>query len=108
MKYVVFTRHFINCWELNEDITVKFLLVNHDEKGSWGLVMQTNAKMCKALGIEKHEWYTYHKCQTDKVMAISCTGYAFVCSIPDGGEAIKLGLFWCQAARIAKKITEKK
>ena len=65
--------------------------------------MQTNIKICKALASEKHEWYVYHKQHIDKVMAIAFNGYAFVGSTPDGGEAVELGLFWCQVARIVEK-----
>ena len=65
--------------------------------------MRSNAKMCEALGLEKHEYYAYHKNHIDKVMVVCFTAFAFKGSIINGGDAMKLGMFRCQSARIAKR-----
>lgn len=103
-KHVEFAKLFLNCWDLELGEDGKYLFIHYDEKWFYGMVMRANTKMCKTLGIEKHEWYAFHKCHIDKVMVIAFTAFAYQGTITNGGQALKLGLFWCQAARIAKKI----
>jgi hypothetical protein len=59
--------------------------------------------MCAELGIEKHEYYIYHKSHIKQVMAVAITGYAFDGSPANGGDGLKIGIYRVQAARIEKR-----
>jgi hypothetical protein len=68
-----------------------------------GILRRANAKICKELGIEKHEYYIYHKSHIEKVMAVAITGYASDGSPDNGGDGLKIGIYRVQVSRIAKK-----
>jgi len=100
-RHVVFAKHVRNNWGIPRG---KILWVHYDEKWLfYGFVARANAKMCEALGIDKSEYYVYHKCHIDKVMALAVTAYAFDGNVNNGGDGLKLGLWRVQVARIAKR-----
>jgi len=99
-KHVAFATLVCNNWNLKRG---KYLWLHYDEKWFWGFVARANAKKCEALGIDKKEYYLYHKCHIDKVMALAMTGYAFDTNVDNGGHGLKVGIWRVQGARIAKR-----
>jgi len=114
-KHVAFARRFRNLWGLrhrqdSEAPAAKFLLVHYDEKWFYGLLARGNAKRCAALGLTSERTgrlRAYHRNHINKVMVVAAVAYAFEGNIENGGDGIKLGLFRCQAAKIAKKTVRK-
>jgi hypothetical protein len=59
----------------------------------------------KCLGwTSRTSMHTTSKSHIDKVMAVAIVGYAFDINVENGGHGLKIGLFRCQGARIAKKL----
>ncbi|KAL3910874.1 MAG: hypothetical protein SGARI_001917 [Bacillariaceae sp.] len=100
-KHSAFAKRYLNKWELPAN--QKVLLVHYDEKWFYGMVARCNAKMSMLLGVEKQYTHVFHKSHINKVMAVAFTGYAFDGNYEDGGHGLKLGLFRCNGARVAKK-----
>ena len=63
--------------------------------------------MCELLGIEKQYHHVFHQSHINKVMVVAFTGYAFDGDYEEGGHGLKLGLWRCNAARVAKKLVRK-
>ena len=99
-KQVAFCKHLLNYWGLPRQ---KYLWIHYDEKWFWGFVARCNAKRCAVLGLDENIYFAYHKNHINKVMLIAFVAYAFDGEFENGGDGIKLGLFRCQAAKIAKK-----
>jgi hypothetical protein len=100
-KHVVFAKLILNNWNLPRGW---YLWMHFDEKWFWGLVLRAYAKACEMLGLDKQDFYAHHKSHIDKVMAVAIVGYAFNTNVENGGRGLKIGLFRCQGARIAKKL----
>jgi hypothetical protein len=100
-KHVVFAKLILNNWNLPRG---RYLWMHFDEKWFWGLVLRAYAKACEMLGLDKQDFYAHHKSHIDKVMAVAIVGYAFDTNVENGGHGLKIGLFRCQGARIAKKL----
>jgi hypothetical protein len=100
VKHVAFGSLVRNNWNLKRG---KYLWLHYDEKWFWGFVARATAKKCEALGIDKKEYYLYHKCHIDKVMVLAMTGYAFDMNVENGGHGLKVGIWRVQGARVAKK-----
>lgn len=60
--------------------------------------------MCEEVGLERKYHQAYHKSHINKVMALAVVAYAFDGEIENGGDALKLGLFRVQAAKIAMRM----
>ena len=65
--------------------------------------MRRYAKACKELGIEQHNYSTYHKNHINKVMAIAFTAFAFVDTIENGGVAENLAFIRAIGKKVASK-----
>jgi hypothetical protein len=104
-KHFAFAKRFRNNLGLGNG---KYWIIHYDKKWFWGLVMRCAAKSCPELGIDSHTWAAYHKSHINKTMLVAFTVFAFINnSIENGGTALKLGLFWAQSHKIAKKMVRK-
>ena len=77
------------------------LLVHFDEKWFWWLVLRKSAKVCDEIGLDPHVFRAYHKLHIEKVMGVAVTGHEN--NMENGGVGLKLGFYWAEAARVAKK-----
>ena len=71
------------------------------------MVARCNAKKSELLGVEKQYQHVFHQSHINKVMVVAFTGYAFDGEFEAGGHGLKLGLWRCNGARVAKKQVRK-
>ena len=99
-RHVKFCRHLRNLWGQPGG---KFLWVNYDEKWFYGFVARM-AKACPAIGLERQQWFAYHKNHINKVMAIAVVAFAFEGTPENGGVGVKIAFTRAQASKIANKL----
>ena len=93
-KHLKFAKHYLNNWGLGAG---KFILFHYDEKWFWGLLLRKTAKTfeefeekMKKKGYAHKEIRAYHKNHISKTMGIAFVGFAFIDSMENGGDGIKL------------------
>jgi hypothetical protein len=97
-KHLDFGKHFRSNWGLGGG---KYLLVHHDEKWFWGLIVCGDAKSCEELVIDPVTFAASHKSHIGKVMATAVVTVLHLMI----ALKIKLGFLYCvQTPKIARKL----
>jgi len=87
IKYKEFSYCFRDNWGMGAG---KYLLIEFDEKWMWGLVVRRYANRCTKLGLNKKYYTDCHRNHINKVIMTAFTALAFIDSIENGGEVVKL------------------
>ena len=80
-----------------------YLLINYDEKWLWGMVMRRSAKACVAIGLGPVSYKVYHSIHINRVIHVTVTRIAFIDSLDNRGEALKLGNYRSQSCNIPQR-----
>lgn len=108
MEHLKFSKHYRSNWGLGPG---KYLVFHYDEKWFWGLLLRKIAKSfddykkeLEERGMEEKKLVkAYHKCHISKTMGVAFLGFAFINSMENGGEGIKLNFTRAQTAKVARR-----
>ena len=108
-KHLAFAQLVRNFWDIRDaegnlpNGKKRVLLVHYDEKWFWGLVLRAFAKACDEIGVQKRDYFAFHKSHINKVMAIAFVAAVIDGTFENGCEVIKLPLVRAQAPKIAER-----